>query len=270
MWNLRTKKNKKLSKLLRSLIGCAVVYCLLILLWQFVFTVGTRTFGIWKPYVFPNINEMLSCGKSMILDGTIQVAIFMSVSRALIGYFLSIIIGSVLGIILVWSKIAQKYFKPLINGIQTLPSVCWVPFAIIWFGLGNDAIIFVVVMGAAFSVTSSIEGSIKGVDKLYIDAAKTMGASNYILITKVILPAALPNIIIGLRHGWSFAWRALMSGEVISSVAGLGYTLMIGRDLGDINQVMLVMVIIIIIGALVDKLCFSLIETKILKKRGLS
>ena len=154
-------------------------------------------------------------------------------------------------------------------GLQTLPSICWVPFAILWFGLDESAIIFVVVMGSAFSVALSVRNGIRNVNPLWIKVARTMGADKKKLYLKVIIPASMPEFIEGLRQGWSFAWRALMSGEVMSATVGLGHTLTMGRDLADINQVMLVMIVIVLIGVLIDRFVFRQIEEGMLKKRGL-
>lgn len=139
-----------------------------------------------------------------------------------------------------------------------------------WFGLGESAIIFVVVMGSAFSIAIAVESGVKNVPPIYIRAARTMGVSGQKMYTKVIFPAALPSFVSGLKQGWSFAWRALMSGEVMSASVGLGFTLMVGRDLADINQVMTVMLVIVLIGIIIDKGIFSIAERQILRKRGLT
>ena len=124
-------------------------------------------------------------------------------------------------------------------------------------------------MGAAFGIAISVDNAIKNIQPIYVKAALTMGASKSQLYRRVILPAALPELVSGLKQGWSFAWRALMAGEVMTTSIGLGQTLITGRDLADINQVMLVMLVIVIIGILIDKCIFSVIEKHLLKKRGL-
>ena len=157
----------------------------------------------------------------------------------------------------------------MLLGLQTLPSVCWVPFSILWFGLSTKAILFVVVMGATFSISISVDNAIKNVPPIYLKAALTMGAKKSQLYKDIILPACLPELVSGLKQGWSFAWRALMAGEVMTTSIGLGQTLITGRDLADINQVMLVMLVIVLVGILIDKCIFSAIEHRMLKKRGL-
>ena len=124
-------------------------------------------------------------------------------------------------------------------------------------------------MGSAFSIALAVESAILNIPPIYIKAAKTMGVSTSFMYRKVIFPAALPALLSGLKQGWSFAWRALMSGEVMSATTGLGYTLMVGRDLADINQVMTIILVIIFLGIIIDKGVFSLWEKRVLKKRGL-
>lgn len=154
-------------------------------------------------------------------------------------------------------------------GIQTLPSICWVPFSILWFGLSQTAIIFVVVMGSAFSIAIAVDNAINNVPPIYKKAALTMGANQKQVYWKVVFPAALPELIAGMKQGWSFAWRALMSGEVMTTSIGLGQTLITGRNLADINQVMLVMVVIVLVGIFIDQAIFRTVEKRVLRRRGL-
>lgn len=252
-----------------NIIGFVLFYAGILAIWQLAYILGTQVFDVWKPYAFPNITQIFTRAGELIADGSIQIAIVSSLARGAIGYFLACVIGCILGMILIKSSMLCKYLKPMLMGLQTLPSVCWVPFAILWFGLGDDSIIFVVVMGSAVGIALSVESSIRNIEPLYLSVAGIMGAKGMKLVTTVIIPAAMPSLISGFRQGWSFAWRALMSGEVISATVGLGNILMLGRNLADINQVMLVMIVIIMIGILIDKLGFSLVENRVLRKRGL-
>ncbi len=258
------KKNTIAAKLNNLLF-----YIALILIWQGVYYWGTAIAGLWKPYALPNPLGVVESLKKLAVTGVLFQATAYSLRRALIGFLLSILIGTVLGLVIAASDYFNRNLKPLLTGIQSLPSVCWVPFAILWFGLDESAILFVVVIGSTFSVSLAIENAIRTVPPLYIKAARTMGASHLQLYRDVIFPAALPGFLAGLKQSWSFAWRALMSGEVMSAYVGLGYTLMAGRDIADINQVTAVMLIIILVGILIDRLVFSNLEHRILKQRGL-
>jgi len=244
-------------------------YILLILIWEGIYKLGVDVLSIWKPYIFPSPFDVFGTLIALIKDNTIGIAIVASLKRIIVGYFISIIIGVTLGLTIAKFKYLGENLGPLILGLQTLPSICWLPFAILWFGLSEISIIFVIAIGSTFAVAISVKYAIQNVNPLYIRAAKTMGAKGRKVYTHVILPAALPDIVSGLKQGWSFAWRALMAGEMLSSTKGLGQVLMVGRDLADISQVVAVMLVIIILGLLVDKLVFSRLEKNMRHKWGL-
>lgn len=252
----------------RKVIEGVLFAIVLIVLWQFLYIAGTEWFSLVKPYSVPNPIGVGQCFIRLLTDGILLRAVGCSLLRAILGFIVAVVIGTILGVLILQFNFLNRNLKPIILGIQTLPSICWVPFAILWFGLNESAIIFVIVMGSTFSIALSIESGVKNVPPIYIKAAKTMGVTPVNMYLKVIFPAALPSFISGLKQGWSFTWRALMSGEVMSASVGLGYTLMMGRDLADINQVMTAMLVIIILGILIDKGVFSVVEKHVLRKRG--
>lgn len=234
-----------------------------------VYKIGVEVLGIWKPYTFPSPVDVSKTLLGLILDNTLGVAILASMKRIIVGYTISILIGISIGLIIVRYKYLDENFSALILGMQTLPSICWLPFAILWYGLNESAIIFVIAVGSTFAISIAVESGIKNVNPLFLRAAKTMGASGFKAYWNVIIPASLPSVISGLKQGWSFAWRALMAGEMLSATKGLGQVLMVGRDLADISQVMAVMVVIIVLGLLVDKLVFGRIELNVRHRWGL-
>lgn len=249
--------------------GMVLFIILLIAIWQGFYWVTVDLLEVFKSYSFPS---PLGVGERLVelcSDGSLLEATGQSLLRGVAGYAIAVVIGIALGLLMNHFKYLQKNLKPVVLGVQTLPSVCWVPFSILWFGLSTQAILFVVVMGSAFGIAISVDNAIKNIDPIYVKAAKTMGAGKRQLYWNVILPASLPELVSGLKQGWSFAWRALMSGEVMTTSIGLGQTLIMGRDLADINQVMLVMLVIVIVGIIIDKCIFSVIEKRLLKKRGL-
>ena len=254
---------------LRKIAGSILFFIILIAFWQFLYVAATDWLELAKPYAVPHPAGVVESTGMLLKNGTLFAAVAKSMLRVLIGFLISMVIGVLFGILIIQSEYFARNLKPLLLGIQTLPSICWVPFAILWFGLKESAIIFVVVMGSVFSISLAVESGIKEVPPIYIKAAKTMGVTSGRMYTKVIFPAALPSFVAGMKQAWSFAWRALMSGEVMSASVGLGYTLMMGRDLADIDQVMTVMLVIILIGIIIDKGIFSSIENHILKQRGL-
>lgn len=244
-----------------------VFYIVLLGLWQTLFLFGVAL-GWWKSYAFPTPLGVWEALETLMQQNTLLPAVGFSLRRAWIGYLISAGAGLLLGFLLSRVKVLRETVKPLILGLQTLPSVCWVPFAILWFGLKESSIVFVIIVGSAFSIAIAADSAIRNVNPLYIKAAKTMGAREWNLYGRVIFPASLPALISGLKQGWSFAWRALMAGEVMSASVGLGQTLMLGRDLADINRVMLIMIVIVIVGVVIDRLVFTLIEDKLLKRIG--
>jgi len=157
----------------------------------------------------------------------------------------------------------------LVLSLQSLPSLCWLPLAVLWFGLSEKAIIFVVVMGSFLAVTINTEAGVRHVPKIYLMAGRNLGARGYRLLLYVVLPASLPHVVTGLKQGWAFAWRSLISGEMIFVSLGLGHLLMMGRDLNDMSRVLAVMTVIMAIGYLVDRLIFENLEVHIRHKWGL-
>lgn len=253
----------------RRLAGSILFLIGLIAAWQLLYVAATDWFAWAKPYAVPHPAGVVKSFQTLLANGTLFAAAGKSMLRVLAGFFISVIVGVLFGILVIRSEYFARNLKPLLLGIQTLPSICWVPFAILWFGLSEGAIIFVVVMGSVFSISLAVESGIREVPPVYIKAAKTMSVTGVKMYTKVIFPAALPSFVAGMKQAWSFAWRALMSGEVMSASVGLGYTLMMGRDLADINQVMTVMLVIILIGIVIDKGVFTSAEHYLRKKRGL-
>ena len=144
------------------------------------------------------------------------------------------------------------------------------PLAVLWFGLTEKAILFVVVMGSLLSVTIAMEDGRKQMPKIYGMAGRNLGARRFKLFWHVLLPASLPYIVTGLKQGWAFAWRSLISGEMIFVSLGLGQLLMMGRDLSDMSQVIAVMILIIAIGYIVDGLVFKTVERRLQNKWGLN
>lgn len=240
-----------MSGLLRKLI----FYVLLVLIWAAV-----SKAGVWPPYLFPSPRAVWEALVFGFGDGSFLIGLFASIQRILIGYFISLIFGIGLGLLVGRFKILDETVGSLMTALQVLPSICWLPLAILWFGLNEWAIQFVVVMGALLSIAVATDGGIKNIPPLYVRAARTMGIRGVDLYVRVILPAALPSIVTGMKLGWSFAWRALMAGELIFVSAGLGHLLQTGRELNDMAQVMAVMTMIMIIGLVFDRLLFNRLE----------
>jgi NitT/TauT family transport system permease protein len=243
---------------------------MLIILWTLIYNIFVVKLELWKPYVFPSPKDVFLTLEALIKDKTLFFGIISSLQRLIIGFGISLIIGVVLGVIIVRYEYLRENVRDLVLGLQTLPSVAWIPFSILWFGLSEVTIIFVIAIGSTFAIAIATEDGIKNVNPQFLKAAKTMGIKGQKLYFKVVLPAALPMIVSGMKQGWSFAWRALMAGEMLVGTKGLGYILMVGRDLADISQVVAVMIVIILLGILIEKLVFLKIESNLREKWGLN
>jgi NitT/TauT family transport system permease protein len=236
----------------------------LLLLWE-----ALVRLHLWPSYVFPS---PLAVGRSLfngIADGIIPLAILTSLRRLLLAYAISLLIGIPVGLLLGRTPLLQETLGTIVLGLQALPSICWLPLALLWFGLSETAIAFVVVMGAVLSITLSTADGVRNTPPLYLRAARTMGARGWRLYTAVILPSALPAILSGMKLGWSFAWRSLMAAELIYITTGLGQVLTLGRELNDMARVLSVMLVIISIGLLADYAVFRPAELRMRQRWGL-
>jgi NitT/TauT family transport system permease protein len=157
----------------------------------------------------------------------------------------------------------------LVLGLQSIPSIAWVPIGLIWLGLNDAGIIFVVVIGTIFSMAMSTYSGIRNIPPIYVRAARNMGAKGVSLLTNVIFPAALPHLVSGMRHAWGFAWRALINAEMLFLFLGLGFMLNIGREIFSMAHVAAVMIVIMAIGLTIDLLIFSKIERTVESRWGL-
>jgi NitT/TauT family transport system permease protein len=217
-------------------------------------------FHRWSPVLVPS---PVTVGRYLLgafEDGTLLQATGVTMKRLLLGYIAGVILGVPLGLITARYKWAGDTIGVIGLGLQTLPSVCWVPMALLWFGQTEAAMQFVVIMGTLWSVQISTDNGVRNVPPIYSRAARTMGSRGLHTWIKVFLPASLPFIISGVKQGWAFAWRSLMAAEIYVTILtgfGLGHLLHYGRELNDMDQVLGVMLVIVVIGLLADKILFS-------------
>lgn len=225
---------------------------------------------IWEPALFPSPASVAATLWHSLRDGSLLLATATSLRRILLGYGISLVLGVVLGVLLARVKWLEETVGSLVMGLQTLPSICWLPLALLWFGLNDRAILFVVVMGALLAVTVAVTDGVKNLPPVYTRAARTMGVRPLALYTEVLLPASLPPILTGAKLGWSFAWRSLMAGELLFVSMGLGHMLMMGRELADMSQVVAVMLVIIGLGLFTDRAIFGVLEHRVRERWGLA
>ena len=192
-----------------------------------------------------------------------------SVVRLVVGYTVALALGVPLGIALARSRMVKQSFGPIVLGLSSVPSICWLPLAILWFGLSELAIQLVIVLGAALPIAVATENAVRHVTPSIEKAARTMGAHGPRLMLEVTLPAALPGILGGAKVGWTFALRSLMAGELLFVSGGLGQLLETGRDLGDTSLVLAVVVVIVALGRASEVLLFSRVDRAIARRWGI-
>jgi NitT/TauT family transport system permease protein len=243
---------------MRGSLRRALFLVALLLAWE-----AASRLGLWRSWVFPSPSAIGASLWSGIVDGTIPRGIVTSMRRLVVGYLLSLAGGVALGLLLARSRPLRESVGTVVTGLQALPSICWLPLALLWFGLSETAILFVVVAGSLLAITVATEAGVSNVPPLYVRAARTMGARGATLYLRVILPAALPAILSGMRLGWTFAWRSLMAGELLFVSGGLGQLLATGRELGDMARVMAVMVAIVTLGLVTEVLIFQRLDARV-------
>lgn len=242
-----------------------IIFFVLILIgWQG----GVRILGV-SPALMPAPTDVFDALVQGFADKTLIYDIIASFRRLVIGLTISIVLGVGLGILLARNKTADETLGTLILALQSVPSIVWLPIAIMWFGLNEKAVTFIVILGATLVMTINMRIGIKNVSPLYIKAAQTMGSRGLDLFVKIIFPASIPYAVTGARLGWAFAWRALMAGEILSTGPGLGYTLKYASDFGNMKLVIGIMIIIGIIGTIVDTVFFQRMEKNVLRRWGL-
>ena len=236
-------------------------YVLIIIVWQ-----GIDSAEIWPDNIFPSpieVGEDLLYG---ISDGSLFYGIGTSMWRLVIGLSIAIGGGMLLGIFMARVETVNQTIGSLVLGLQSIPSVAWVPLAILWFGLSDSGIIFVTAIGAIFAVTINTYTGVKNIDPSFIEAARNKGATGGQLVTTILIPAAFPYMISGFKQGWAFAWRGVIGAELLFSFLGLGFLLNVGRQLNDVSQVIAMMLVIMGIGILIDGFVFKKLEDKVMTK----
>jgi len=225
---------------------------------------------LWPDYLLPSPANVARALLDGFKDGEFFSAIGGSLRRLVIGYAIALVAGVAIGILIATVRWIEDTLGLLVMGLQALPSICWLPLALLWFGLSEKAIVFVVIMGAVLSIAQATADGVRNTPPIYMHAARNLGARGIRLYTNVVLPSALPSIVTGMKIGWSFAWRSLMAGELLYALPGLGHLLMLGREMNDMSQVVAVMLVIIVLGLLTDHLVFGRWERRIRRQRGLA
>ncbi|MGN5392160.1 ABC transporter permease [Streptomyces sp. JL7001] len=241
---------------------------LVLAVWQLLVSLG-----VTEENKLPPLTAVWDSLSDMWIKGTLLEVIWTSVSRGLLGFLLALAIGTPLGLLVARVKFVRAAIGPILQGLQSLPSVAWVPPAVLWFGL-NDAMMFtVILLGAVPSIANGLVSGIDQVPPLFLRAGRTLGATGLRGAWHVVMPAALPGYVAGLKQGWAFSWRSLMAAEIIASSPdlglGLGQLLENGRNNIDLPGVFLAIILILVVGIAIDLLIFSPVERYVLRSRGL-
>ncbi len=211
--------------------------------------------------------------KDLTADGRLLAAIATTLRRALMGFALAVAIGTLIGLAVTRFKLLRTAVASLITGLQTMPSIAWFPLAILLFGLNEAAIMFVVILGAAPSVANGLINGIDHIPPILLRAGRVLGAHKLDKYRFVIIPAALPSFVGGLKQAWAFAWRSLMAGELLVIIANqpaLGVRLQLQRELSDAEKLIGTMLVVLVIGIIVDLVIFGALERRIRQRRGLA
>jgi NitT/TauT family transport system permease protein len=247
-----------------------VVAVLLVLaFWQFLVSSGIAD----DPTKLPPPSAVWDELRASWLEGTLHQYIWTSVSRGLLGFLLALAIGTPLGLVVARVRFVRAAIGPILSGLQSLPSVAWVPPAVIWLGLNNSMMYAVILLGAVPSIANGLVSGVDQVPPLFQRAGRTMGATGLKGTWHITLPAALPGYVAGMKQGWAFSWRSLMAAEIIASFpdlgVGLGQLLENARTASDMAMVFEAILLILFVGIAIDLLIFSPLERRVLRGRGL-
>ena len=262
------RRTSRLAKLLSGAWPPLLALALLVGVWQLLYASGVK-----PAYVLPGPADVWHSLVTSARSGDLPEAVFNSLRRGALGFVASVLLGTPLGLLIARVRPVRRAIGPLVSGLQSLPSVAWGPAAIIWFGLSDAAVYAVVLLGAVPSIANGMVSGIDQVPPLYSRVGRVLGARGLTAARHVLLPAALPGYVGGLRQGWAFSWRSLMAAELIAYSPelglGLGQLLERGRQLSDMSQVFAGILAILVVGIAVELCVFAPLERRVLRRRGL-
>jgi NitT/TauT family transport system permease protein len=257
---------ERAARIARSVWPKVAAVGLVWIIWELIHLSG------WKKLVLPGPGVTLSNLWAQARTGLLWHAIGDTLERAVIGYALALVIGTVVGLLVARVPPLRAAVGSLITGLQTMPSAAWIPFAIILFGLNTSAIMFIIVMAAAPAIANGLIAGVDYTPPLLLKAGKVMGLRGLSLNRYLILPAALPTFVAGMKQGWAFTWHALLTAELLVLVAGepsIGVLFQADQDQTDMPSTIAIMIVILIFGVIVDVL-FGRANNAIRKRWGLT
>ncbi|MFI5766666.1 MULTISPECIES: ABC transporter permease [unclassified Streptomyces] len=257
------------SQVLRAKVLPPVLGIVLVVgLWQLLYSLHVAS-----PEKLSSPAEVWRALRVLWDDGNLFSIIWTSLWRGVSGFLAAVAIGTPIGLLVAQVKPIRAAIGPVLAGLQSLPSVAWVPAAVIWLGINNSAMYAVILLGSVPSIANGLIAGIDQVPPLTLRAGRTLGATGLRGARHVLLPGALPGYLAGLKQGWAFSWRALMAAELIASSPdlgiGLGRYLQNQREFSDMPGVLLGIILIFVVGVAIDLLFFSPLERRVLRSRGL-
>lgn len=230
--------------------------------------------AIWPEYKLPAPLDVWRELTDIVVEGEIVEITWTSVHRAILGFLASVAIATPLGLLVAKVPVVRAAIGPLLAGMQSLPSVAWVPAAVLWFGLTDATIYFVVLLGAVPSIANGLVAGIDQVPPILPRVGQVMGAGRIDSARLILLPAALPGYLAGCKQGWAFSWRSLMAAEIIATSPqlgfGLGAYLKEGSDFTSMPVVIAAIFLILLVGVGIELLAFRPLERRVLRTRGLA
>ncbi len=251
-----------------SRINAALIFvaplAVLVALWAVV----VPAFGV-RPQIFPSVGAVGRAGIDSLIDGSLLRHVGASIARVAIGTVLAVLVAVPLGILMGVSRGVSAFLTPLMRFFSVLAGIAWIPIATLWFGYGFGAIVFVIFNAVFFVVAYNTLLGVSTIPMPLRHAAASLGAGRMAMLTDVLLPGALPNIVTGIRTGLGFAWRGLIAAEMIATNVGLGYMLFVARDFYQTEVIVLGMIVIGTIWLLIDRLILVPLERATIERWGL-
>ena len=265
---LGSRQKRPVRSVLFGVLSPLIAIAVILLVWQIVI------WAQWQPdYVIPSPKQVWDALAMQAEQQILWAATLNSIRRAIQGFLIALVIATPIGVILGLNRPLRQIFGPILTGLQQLPSVAWVPAAIIWFGLSDATIYTVVLLGAVPSIANGLIAGIDQIPTITLRAGSVLGAKGLPRVVHIVLPAAWPGYLAGLEQGWAFAWRSLMAAELIAvSPAlglGLGQLLDVGRTLGDMALIVGAILMILAVGVLIERVVFAPLRQRTLRNRGL-
>lgn len=260
-----TQQRKKMVGTIDDIASIAIFLAAFGAAWQVIYLAGAL-----PEQSLPSPISVAQSFADLASEGSLGASLAVTMGRLALGFAVAIAIGGAVGLVMVRFRDFGKTMGSFSVGLQSFPSIAWVPFAILLIGYNDLGIMFVVVISSVFSVMMSTYSGIRNIPPIYLRAARNMGAGGSTLFRRVMIPAATPTLIIGVRQAWSFAWHALVGAEILMSVIGLGHILFVGREFIDMGLIMATMIVIFVIGMVVDRIIFYKLEERIRSRWGLN